>query len=41
MSEIRRSAAAILAVLVIIGLIVWAGPGDQQTANNPTTRTKD
>jgi hypothetical protein len=31
--------AAILAALVVIGVIVWASTHDQQTASNPPTQT--
>ena len=31
--------AAVAGLLIAIGLIMWAGPTDQQTANNPPAQT--
>jgi hypothetical protein len=31
--------ATVLALIVALGLIMWAGPTDQQTANNPPAGT--
>jgi hypothetical protein len=31
--------AAVVALLVVMALILWPGPTDQQTANNPPAQT--